>query len=296
MALSIIIVNFNTKEILLKCLENLRQITPKAQIIVVDSGSSDKSVGAVKNSFPTVVCIESKTNVGLAAGYNLGLAQATGDYVLLLGTDAFPQSETLSYLLDFMNKTPKAGVVTCKLLLRNGQVDMDAHRGFPSPWVALAHFFGFGKLFPKSDLFNHYFLGSADINTIHEIDLCISHFMLVRKQTLLEVGPMDENFFVYGEDVDFCYRVKQLGWKIFYVPEVSALHYKGASVGVRKETKDVTTATPVTKKAMANSSTEAMKLFYKKHYLNKYPKLLTMLLFALIDLKKIARQIKWTYT
>jgi GT2 family glycosyltransferase len=294
MGLSIVIVNYNTKGILVKCLKNLEEVTPEAQVIVVDSGSNDGSVEAVTSQFPKTICVASKTNVGLAAGINLGIAKAQGDYVLLLGTDAYPNKETLPYLINFMNKNPRVGVTTCQLLLRDGLIDQDAHRGFPTPWVAISHFLGLGKLFTRSKIFNSYFLGFKDFSQTQEIDLCISHFMLVKKQTLLEVGPMDEGFFVYGEDVDFCYRVKEKGWKIFYIPEVSALHYKGASVGVRPETFDITKASRDTKIKMAESSTGAMKRFYQKHLAAKYPKIILALVFLLIKLKKTTRS--WKYS
>jgi len=292
MKLSVIIVNFNTKEILLKCLENLRTTTPEAQIIVVDNGSSDGSAEEVFQKFPGVNLIKS-TNVGLAAGYNLGISKATGDYFLFLGTDAFPKPTTIDYLLKFMESDPRIGVVTCKLVLRDGTMDWDAHRGIPTPWVALTHFLNFDKLFPKSRLFNQYFQGYKDLSTAHEIDLCISHFMLVKRQVINDIGSMDEKFFVYGEDVDFCYRVKQKDWKIFYVPQVEAVHYKGASVGVRKETQDITTASNETRQQMAYSSTDAMKQFYNKHLSKKYISILPWFIFMLIDLKKLTRSITW---
>ncbi|MCX6783808.1 MAG: glycosyltransferase family 2 protein [candidate division WWE3 bacterium] len=294
MTISIVIVNYNTREILLKCLENLQKVSPEAQVIVVDNGSSDGSADAVASKFSEVSLIRS-TNVGLSAGYNLGLVQATGDFVLLLGTDAFPESSTLPYLVNFMNENPKAGLVTCRLVLRSGQTDWDAHRGFPTPWVAIFHFLYLDRLFATSKLFNGYTQKYQDLTKTHEIDLCISHFMLIRRQTLIEVGPFDENFFVFGEDVDFCYRVKAAGWKIFYVPEVTAVHYKGASVGVRKETADITQASKETRLRMTKSASEAQQQFYKKHLASKYPKLLNAAILGLIDLRREVISLKYRF-
>ena len=111
----------------------------------------------------------------------------------------------------------------------------------------------------------------------HEIDLCISHFMLVKREVFLKVGRWDEDFFVYGEDVDFCWRVKQAGFKIYYLPQFECLHYKGASVGIRKESADITGADPATKLRMKAGSVRAMRLFYQKHMYKKYPWILNKL-------------------
>ncbi|HSX39785.1 MAG TPA: glycosyltransferase, partial [Candidatus Saccharimonadales bacterium] len=162
----------------------------------------------------------------------------------------------------------------CKLLLRSGKLDMDAHRGFPTPWAAITHFSKLNKLFPESATLNQYFLAGRDMNSPHEIDLCISHFMLIKNEVFAKVGLWDETYFVYGEDVDFCYRVKQAGFKIMYLPQFSAVHYKGATVGIRKETSDIqnaATQSVETRKRMKLETTRAMKLFYEKHYSKKYP-------------------------
>jgi len=284
--LSVIIVNFNTKDLLHKCLDNLKDIYSDLELIVVDNGSTDGSAQMVKQNFPQVILVEN-TNSGLAAGSNKGLEKATGDYLLYLGTDAFPTKDAIQGALEYMNKHLTIGVATCKLVTRDGKPDMDAHRGFPTPWAALTHFSGLNKVFPRTKLFNQYFLGYKNMTEPHEIDLCISHFMFIRKEVFASVGKWDEDFFVYGEDVDFCYRVKQAGWKIIYLPQFTVLHYKGATVGIRKETKDIKNAastSPETQKRMRAETTKAMKLFYEKHYTKKYPFLLRKLVYAGIDM------------
>jgi len=272
--LSIIIVNYNTREFLKKCLDNLSDIYAPLEIIVVDNGSTDGSAEMVKTHFPDVILIETENN-GLAVGSNLGLQEATGDYILYLGTDAFPKKEVISGMLSYLEANLAVGIATPALLLEDGTLDMDAHRGFPTPWAALTHFSKLNKLFPKSKLFNQYFLGYLDFTKPHEIDLCISHFMLVRRCVFDDVDGWDADFFVYGEDVDFCYRVKQAGWKIMYLPQFEVLHLKGVSVGIRKETKTTNVASAVTKQHMRVHTTRAMKLFYEKHYVQIYPRLVT---------------------
>jgi GT2 family glycosyltransferase len=281
--LSIIIINYNTRDTLKECLLNLKDKYLNKEIIVIDNGSKDKSFEMVKEEFKEVAIIQSD-NKGLAISGNLGLKKSTGDYLLYLGTDAFPKEGTLEGLTKYMDENLDVGIVTPKLILRDGSLDMDAHRGFPTPWAAITHFSKLNKVFPRSRIFNQYFLGYKDLDKPHEIDLCISHFMLIRKKVFKDIKGWDEDFFVYGEDVDICYRTKKAGWKIMYLPQFTAIHYKGVSVGTRKETNDVTTATIRTKIKMRRHSTAAMKLFYSKHYSKIYPTWLTGLVFLGIDL------------
>ena len=284
MRVSIVIVNFNTSEQLKDCLGNIFSQGEDVEVIVVDNASSDDSVEMVKNNFPNVKLLVAKENNGLAYGSNLGLDISTGEYILYLGSDVFPEEGVIEGLVEFMDENTNVGISTCKLILRNGNIDMDAHRGFPTPWASFTHFNKLNMLFPKSKVFNQYFLGYKDLTEPHEIDLCISHFMLVRKKVFDEIGIWDEDFFVFGEDVDFCYRVKKAGWEIMYLPQFTAVHYKGVSIGTRKESKDITKASDETKIRMRKSTTDAMKLFYKKHYSNVYPKIIQSLVFLGIDL------------
>ena len=284
MKVSVVIVNYNTSEQLKDCLNNLLSQGIELEIIVVDNASSDDSVEMVRTNFPNVKLVEAKENKGLAHGSNLGLEVATGDYVLYLGSDAYPEKGVIEGMVEFMDKNINIGISTCKLVLRNGSLDMDAHRGFPTPWASLTHFTKLNSLFPKSKFFNQYFLGYEDFTRPHEIDLCISHFMMVRKKVFDRVGRWDEDFFVFGEDVDFCYRVKKAGWKIMYLPQFTAIHYKGVSVGIRKESQDISKASSETKVRMKRSTTDAMKLFYRKHYSGVYPKIIQSLVFLGIDL------------
>ncbi len=270
--LAIIIVNYNTKDILRDCLNHLAQLNlVDTIVIVVDNGSNDGSADMVEAEFKQVDPIKTENN-GLAAGFNLGITHATdADYFLFMGTDSFPKPGCIEGVMDFMEAHGEVGVATAKLVLRNGSLDMDAHRGFPTPWTALTHFTKLSRLFPKSQIFNRYFLGGRNMEKPHQIDLCISHFMLVKREVFLKVGRWDEDFFVYGEDVDFCWRVKQAGFKIYYLPQFECLHYKGASVGIRKESADITGADPATKLRMKAESVRAMRLFYQKHMYKKYP-------------------------
>ncbi len=290
---SIIIVNYNTKDILRDCLKNLEGKYGDLEVIVVDNDSPDGSAEMMKKEFPKdkypwVTLIEAPNN-GLAASSNIGLEKAVGDYLLYMGSDAFPEKGTIEGMVDYMEEHKDVGIATCKLLQRDFQLDMDAHRGFPTPWTAISHFLWLDRLLPRSKIFNGYFMGWENMEAPHEIDLCISHFMLIRKNVFSDVGKWDTDFFLYGEDVDFCWRAKQKGWKIMYLPMWTTVHYKGASVGVRKTTKDVTTASAETKLKMHKTSAKAMKIFYDKHWKKRYPKILRGLVFLAINTIEVYR-------
>ena len=276
--LAIIIVVYNTKEILRDCLKNLAGYQyPWKEVIVVDNASVDNSADMVAEEFPWVKLIRAE-NKGLAAGYNLGIKNADNpDYFLFLGSDAFPKPSSLEGVIDYLDTHAELGAATCKLVLRDGSLDMDAHRGFPTPFAAFSHFSGLEKFFPKSKLFSRYFLGWEDFAKPHPIGMCISHFMMVKAEVFTKVGLWDEDYFVYGEDVDMCWRMKKLGYKTYYLPQFTCLHYKGAGVGIRKETQDVTKASSETRRRMKQESVRAMKLFYTKHMHANYPRLVNKL-------------------
>jgi len=286
---SVAIINYNTAPLLLKCLENLQQLDEASEILVIDNGSADGSAAMVRDRFPAVKLIELAENRGLTVASNLALAETSGDYLLYLGADAYPAAGVIRGLAHYLDEAPAVAIATAELRLRDGSRDMDAHRGFPTPWASLTHFTALNRLFPRSKLFNQYFLGHYDLQTDHEIDLCISHFMFTRRAPLVELGGWDEDFFLYGEDVDLCYRVKAAGYKIVYLPQFQAVHYKGASVGIRKQSSDISTASTETKLRVTALSTEAMARFYQKHLADQYPRVVTFLVLHAIRLLGMLR-------
>jgi len=161
---------------------------------------------------------------------------------------------------------------------------MDSHRAFPTPWISFLYFTKINS--------QKYFMKDKNFNETHEIDVCISHFMFVRKNAFDAVDGFDQDYFVYGEDIDFCYRIKNNRWKIIYIPQVKTLHYKGVSVGLRKESKDIAKVSKATKIKMSKMSVEAMELFYNKHYLKNYPLLLNLLISLTFKLFKLSRILK----
>ena len=285
--LSIIIVSYNTSNFLRECIKSIQKNTKKVnyEIIVVDNASSDNSIEMVKKEFPQILVIESLENTGFSKANNLGVKKSKGRYVLFLNPDTIIYKDSLLGMVKFMDEHREAGAATCKLLMPDGRLDDAAHRGFPSPWNSLSYFFGLSKLFPKSRLFSGYSLGFMDFSKIHEIDACAGAFMIVRKKAGEQIRWWDEDYFFYGEDLEFCFRLKEKGWKIYFVPSVSALHYKGISGGIKKVSKKITTASIETKRRSTNWRFNAMKIFYRKHYQDKYPFLLTWFVILGINLK-----------
>ena len=286
---SIVIISYNTKTLTGECLESIKKNVSKKisyEIIVVDNASGDESAEFLRKSFPDVILIANKDNLGFAKANNVGIKKTTGRYVLCLNSDTVVYPGTLEYMVDFMDNHKDAGASTCKLEMPNGEIDDASHRGFPTPWNAITHFSGIAKVFPHSKLFSGYWQGWKDLSKTHEVDVLAGAFMLIRREAGDEAGWWDEDYFFYGEDVDFCYQLGQKGWKIYYVPEVSILHYKGVSGGIKKTSEKITTATKETRRRVTSARFNAMRIFYKKHYDKKYPKFLTWLVMQGIGIKE----------
>ncbi len=284
MDISIIIVNYNTKEFLKRCINSILENVSKKikyEIIVIDNASADDSASVIlnlKSKILNLKIILNKDNVGFSKANNIGIkASEKSKYVLFLNPDTIMQNQTIEKMIEFMDKNKEAGASTCKLVMLSGKIDDASHRGFPTPWNSFSHFSGLEKLFPKSKLFAGYSLGWMDLSKTHEIDALAGAFMLVRRIAGEEVKWWDEDYFFYGEDIDFCYMLKQKGWKIYYVPTVFVTHYKGVSGGIKKASKEISTATEETKKRATRWRFAAMRIFYGKHYRQKYPWLITFL-------------------
>jgi len=288
--LSIIIVNYKTKALLKQCLDSIFNY----EIIVVDNDSRDGSAEMVEKEFPKVELIKNKENLGFAKGNNQALRRAQSKYILFLNSDTIVPKETIPELLSYLEKHPKIGVVTPRLELRDGKIDLDSHRGFPQPWAAFCYFTGLEKLFPGSKTFGQYHQTWKELNTVHEIDSCCGAFLLTRKKILEKIGGFDESYFFYGEDLDLCFRIKQKDWKIVYYPKVKAIHYKGASSGLRKESRDVSQVDRKTRLKAVQASIEAMEIFYDKFYKNKYPLWVTFFVKLGIQIKKISRHFEYS--
>lgn len=284
--LSIIIVNYNAKEFLKKCLDSIFESNiTNYEVIVVDNASRDGSVDELKKFEPKIKLIVNKKNVGFSAANNRGIRKAGGRYILFLNPDTNVYPNTFKYMLNFMDKNKSAGAATCKVVLSNGKLDDASHRGFPTPWNAFCFFSGLDKIFPKSKIFGGYHMGWENLNKTHEIKACAGAFMLVRREAGEQVNWWDENYFFYGEDLDFCLELYKKGWKIYFVPKVSILHYKGISSGLKKHSKHLSHADLEIQKVATAARFDAMKILYKKQYMDKYPKFITWIVMKGINLK-----------
>lgn len=267
---SVVILNYNTVDLTRACLQTVFASSLgkySMEVIVCDNGSTDGSVEMIRKEFPQVIFIDNKKNLGFAAGNNPGIKRAKGRYILLLNTDTEVQNNTFRVMLEFMDSHPEVGASTCKLLLPDGSMDPACHRGFPTPWASLTYLSKLEKLFSKSRLFGQYHQGYKDLSRIHEVDCIVGAFFLVRREVVKEVGLLDEDYFMYAEDIDWAYRIRQAGWKIMYNPTVTILHKKKQSgrSNVLRE-----------RRVMTEIYFHRYNwLFYKKHYARKYGSLLT---------------------
>ncbi len=230
--------------------------------MVVDNGSADGTVAMMQKEFRWVRLVENKKNVGFATANNMGLAQARGQYVMLLNSDTEVSPGAIDKVMGFMDTYPRVGAATCRLLLPDGAIDPACHRGFPTPWAALTYFVGLEKLFPRSRLFGQYHEGFKNMAEPHEIDSPSGAFYLVRRQVYETVGGLDEDYFMYGEDLDWSYRIKEKGWKIYYYPGAWVLHRKKQSGRANQD--------PVLRRVIERYFYESMRLFYQKHYADRY--------------------------
>lgn len=255
MQLSVIIVNYNVRAFLQQALESLEKsiVELDAEIIVVDNHSVDGSVDMLKENFPDVRLIANAENVGFAKANNQALDIASGEYVWLLNPDTLVQEDTAPNLIKVMQQNADIGLLGCKILNDDGSLQLACRRSFPTPWVAFTKLTGLARLFPKSRLFGKYNLTYLDEDQEAEVEAISGSCMFARKQALEEVGKLDETFFMYGEDLDWCYRYREAGWKVVYTPMTSIVHYKGESA----------------KQSTLGSLTtfyKAMDIFARKHF------------------------------
>jgi len=294
MDVSIIIVSYNTKELLTKCLESIKVSTKnlKAEIFVVDNNSWDGTVKEIKKNFPSVKLVANKKNLGFAKANNLAIKKAKGKYLLILNPDTILMPDTLTKMKKFMDKNRNIAVATCRVELTNGQLDKDCRRHFPTPWRSFCHFTSLERLFPGSQVFDQYYMGYLPQTKTHDIDACVGAFMMVRSSSIKKVGLFDEDFFFYGEDLDWCWRFKEKGYKIVYTPITKIIHYKGVSSGIQKQSAHLSKASVDSKKKALQESTRAMELFYKKNFMERYPFFITWLTILAIKSLHLIRQIR----
>lgn len=264
--LAIVILNYNTASLLRDCLRSIRsnQHALQVEVIVVDNASSDESVAVMRTEFPDVRLIVNPTNIGYSAGNNVALRalgfdpqqplplEALPRYVLLLNPDTILPPTTLAKMVRFMDEHPTIGVAGPRVRRPDGSLDRACRRSFPTPQVSFYRMTGLSRLFPKSRRFNAYNLEYLPEESVHPVDSVVGAYMQVRREAILQVGLLDERFFMYGEDLDWAKRIKDAGWEVWYNGAVEIIHVKEAASSQSSKSRI--------------DFYEAMWLFYQKHY------------------------------
>ncbi|MCD8266546.1 MAG: glycosyltransferase family 2 protein [Prevotellaceae bacterium] len=258
MRLSIVIVSYNVRYYLEQCLRSVfaSRVEGGLEVFVVDNASSDQSIAYLKPLFPEVTYIQNHENVGFSRANNQALRLAKGEYVLLLNPDTILTDHTLQDCLTFLDQHPKAGATGVAMYSHSGKFAWESRRGLPTPWTAFCKMSGLGALFPHSTLFGRYYMRYLPRLEASRIEVISGAFCMIRRKALDEVGLLDEDFFMYGEDIDLSFRLLKGGWENYYHP-TPILHYKGES-------------TQKSSYRYVHIFYEAMLIFFNKHYRHQY--------------------------
>ena len=267
MDLSIIIVNYNVKYFIEQCLHSVHRAIKdiEAEVFVVDNNSVDGSCPMIREKFPWVKLIENSENVGFSRANNQALKMASGEFCLLLNPDTVVEEDTFTKCIAFMHDHNDAGGLGVHMIDGKGTFLPESKRALPTPAVSFFKIFGLSSLFPKSRIFGRYHLGYLDENQTNEVEILAGAYMFLRKKALDKTGLLDESFFMYGEDIDLSYRIRQAGYKNYYYPGTTIIHYKGES----------------TKKGSINYVMvfyKAMIIFARKHFSKKNARIFSTLI------------------
>ncbi len=224
---SALIVSQNVKDLLLQCMQALlASAEVPIEVVVVDNDSSDGSAAAVTAEFPKATVLIQEKSIGYSRAANVGLERCTGRFVLLLNPDVMVDQQCVGRLADFLLTRPDAGAVGPRLQMPDGKIDPNSRRAFPVPSTLFYRTIGLSRLFPKSPRFGRHNMGFMDDSDAHEIDAGTGDCLMIRRAALDRVGFFDPRYFMYGEDIDLCYRLKLGGWKVFYLPTAVASHHE----------------------------------------------------------------------
>lgn len=278
---SIIIVNYNVKHFAEQCLKSIYASggNLNLEVFIVDNASEDGSVEYLERRFSNVIIIVNSENIGFGRANNIALSRAKGKYILILNPDTLLGEDSLAQLVGYMESHPRAGAIGPKILTRYGGFDVSSKRGLPTPWVAFTRISGLSRFFPRSRLFGKYDLLYLDPDQPAEVDSLVGSCMMIRSNVYSEVGGFDEDFFMYGEDIDWCYRIMLAGWEIHYAPVTKIVHFRGESTRRSNIDRD---------KAFYG----AMHLFVDKHFKSRYSRLGHLLINSGIIIAKAATRLR----
>lgn len=272
--LSIIIVTCKVRELLWHCLKSLKIATKNIdyELWVIDNASLDGTAQMVKEKFPYINFMELENNIGYAKANNLAINKCLGEYILFLNPDTIIFPDTLHTMLELMDKNKDIGVSSCKVSLIDGKLDLACRRNFPTPLDLLYKRFGLSNLFSSSKIFAHYNLLYMPQDQAYDVQSVAGVFMLTRKEIIKQVGGLDENFFMYGEDLDWCFRVYQAGFRIYYYPKTRIIHHKGAS-------------SKKLKKESLIQFYKSLKILYDKYYASQNNKFYNFIVYSFLNFR-----------
>lgn len=282
MDISIIIVNYNTYDLTKNTINSVIETADNIEyeVILVDNASADGSIEKLEEDFygyQNIKIIKNDINLGFSKANNIGMRIATGDYFLLLNSDTKLEVDCLQNSIEYIKKDEKIGALGAKVVLPDGKLDHACKRGFPTPKASLFYLLKLDRLNPKKfGIYDALHIGEDEVG---EIDSLMGAFMLMPKKVLDKVGFLDEDFFMYGEDIDISYRIKQAGYKIIYYPKSKIIHYKGGSSKKRRQ-------------KIIYDFHNSMWIFYRKHYYKEYNFLISGLVFLGIWMKCILEILK----
>ncbi len=270
--LSIIIVNYRTYQLTKETIESVidKKHLFNYDIYVVDNASKDGGLLKLEEDFQDqadaglIKFMANPENMGFSYANNQAIEESESKYVLLLNSDTKVQGDTLEKCLAYLTGNEQIGALGCKVILPDGSLDKACRRSFPTPTVSFYRMTGLSKLFPQSKRFGQYNLTYLDENGTYEVDSLSGAFMMVRREAIDQIGLLDEDFFMYGEDIDWCYRLKQAGWKVIYHGDAQITHYKGGS---GKDPKAL------------YEFYNVMQIFYDKHYRKENNPFLTVFIY-----------------
>jgi GT2 family glycosyltransferase len=294
--LSIIIVTYNGQDITLRTLGSYRDAIDTDpdhdyEMIVVDNHSQDGVADAVEQRFPDARLIRLSENGGFAAGNNIGFEASKGRFLLFSNPDIEVNEETLPTLITLMDQNPEVGACTPFLkLATTGSIDWGAHRGFPTPWAAFTYFTRLAALFKGSKQlsrwFGQYHLLDRDLDEEHEIDVIRGGFFFVRRDVFAQAGKWDEDYFMFGEDIDLCYQIKKDGYGVKFFPQATALHYHGMTTGLKEHSQNLSAADAEAKRKAYHAFYDTMKLFYDKNLRTEYCRPIRWLVFLGVEFRR----------
>ncbi len=283
--LEIIILNYNSCYWLEKTLSTLKkhyldQTKYQIKVTVVDNASSDNSIHVIKKRYSWTNLIQLDQNKGFAAGNNVALAKTQARMIMLLNSDIefLPKKSNLDPLIEYLDTHSQTAVITPKLQLNTGKIDFACHRGEPTLWASLTYFLKLEKNFPTIKLLTQYHQLYKGFDSIHTIDACSGAAMIVKTDAMKKVGLLDEQFFMYAEDLDWCRRFREHGYTITYYPKTSLIHHKNKS-GIQANEKQLAQKT-------SHHFYDTMLQYYDKHYARQYPKVVRWFIHKIILSKK----------